>query len=276
MEHRTLSEKSFDTGEVLLNYAEGPDAGPPLVMLHGLTGWWHAWEPLLPQFTSNWHVNAVDLRGHGRSGRAGDHYLLSDYARDIAEFLKQRFVQPAVLMGHSLGALTALATAPLAPDHVRAVILVDPPLSLHNASIAIMPGAAAWFRQVYELVRSKPTLDEVIDQCRLMEPELDTASLLAMAENVYRTAAGTVAAALQDRLLEGMDLGYAAQQIKCPLLLMRGEWSRGAALRDEDADWFQTLAPRAQVVQIRQGGHIFLWGQPEVSFAHIHAFLRDV
>jgi hypothetical protein len=32
-----LSEKSFDTGELLLNYAEGPASGPPLALLHGLT-----------------------------------------------------------------------------------------------------------------------------------------------------------------------------------------------------------------------------------------------
>ena len=64
-----LSEKSFDTGELPLNYAEGPTSGPPLVLLHGLTGWWHAWEPCLPQLTPTWHVYAVDLRGHGQSGR---------------------------------------------------------------------------------------------------------------------------------------------------------------------------------------------------------------
>ncbi len=35
-----LVEKSFDTGEVVLNYAEGPDNGPPILFIHGITSNW--------------------------------------------------------------------------------------------------------------------------------------------------------------------------------------------------------------------------------------------
>ena len=35
-----LEEKNFDTGVVHLNYAEGPDSGPPLVLLHGRGDRW--------------------------------------------------------------------------------------------------------------------------------------------------------------------------------------------------------------------------------------------
>jgi pimeloyl-ACP methyl ester carboxylesterase len=269
-----LAENKFDTGELLLNYAEGPTSGPPLVLLHGLTGWWHSWEPVLPQLTADWHVYAVDLRGHGQSGRAGDHYLLSDYARDIAALLDQCVGQPAVLMGHSLGALTAMATAPLAPGRVRALVLVDPPLTTRNAPVSILPEAANWFRWVYETVQGGPTFDQVLERCRSMAPDLPPAELQGMAANLHGIAPGTVGVALQDRLLEGLDPDQVVRQIQCPVLLMRGDFSRGAAIRDEDATWFQTQSPHARIIQIPDGTHMFLWEQPETSLAHIHAFLQ--
>jgi pimeloyl-ACP methyl ester carboxylesterase len=51
-----LQERSFDTGSVTLNYAEGPAARPALVLLHGLTGSWQVWQAMLPYLTLNWHV----------------------------------------------------------------------------------------------------------------------------------------------------------------------------------------------------------------------------
>src|SRR4051794_30676963 len=112
-----LQEKSFDTGEVILNYAEGPKSGSPMVMQHGGTVSWQHYRPLLPALTKHWHVFALDLRGHGKSGRPADEqYFAVDYARDIAAFIRQQIDQPVILVGHSLGSLAVLATTSLVPD----------------------------------------------------------------------------------------------------------------------------------------------------------------
>src|SRR5215204_1375691 len=102
-----LTEKTFDTGELTLNYAEEDTAGEPLVMLHAAVSRWHGWMPVLTQLTADWHPYAFDLRGHGKSGRDGDHYHLNDYARDIVAFLRSEMHEPVVLMGHSLGGFTS-------------------------------------------------------------------------------------------------------------------------------------------------------------------------
>jgi pimeloyl-ACP methyl ester carboxylesterase len=77
-----LTEKTFDTGEVVINYAEGPPSGPPMVLLHGSTQRWQFWQFLLPNLTSRWQVYLLDLRGHGKSGRVANQYRLVDYTRD--------------------------------------------------------------------------------------------------------------------------------------------------------------------------------------------------
>ncbi|MFY9662418.1 MAG: alpha/beta fold hydrolase, partial [Terriglobales bacterium] len=76
--HPGLVERTFDIGEgqlaVRLNYAEGPAAGPPLVLLHGLGRRWQVFLPLIPALSMRWHIFAVDLRGHGKSSRVSRGY----------------------------------------------------------------------------------------------------------------------------------------------------------------------------------------------------------
>jgi pimeloyl-ACP methyl ester carboxylesterase len=79
-----LTEHSFDAGTVALNIAEGPDNGPPLVLLHGGSGRWQAWDPIIPDLIARWQLFAPDLRGHARSGRVTGRYAIRDYAGDIA------------------------------------------------------------------------------------------------------------------------------------------------------------------------------------------------
>src|SRR5687768_12837087 len=107
-----ISIHSFDTGEVTLSYAEGPDNGPPLLLLHGATARWQMHEPLMRALAEQWHVYACDLRGHGESGRAPEPgaYLMRDYVRDITSFIEKgpSGDEQVVLIGFSLGAMVSL------------------------------------------------------------------------------------------------------------------------------------------------------------------------
>ena len=167
-----LREKSFDTGELTLNYAEGPASGPPLLLLHGLTGWWQSFQPLIPRLTPTWQIYACDLRGHGKSGRVADRYRLTDYVQDIVTFLRQQIITPTILLGHSLGALTALGAAADLPQRVHALVLLDPRCltgtsvskrrpslkaglagcterrQRHNHTQTYLPGAGRWHRML--------------------------------------------------------------------------------------------------------------------------------
>src|SRR4030067_1162142 len=80
-----LVEKKFNTGEAILNYAEGPDAGPPLVFLHGLSDRWQFFLPVLTSLSNRWHVYAVDFRGHGSSSHTPP-YRYIDHIQDITAF----------------------------------------------------------------------------------------------------------------------------------------------------------------------------------------------
>src|SRR5690349_9239487 len=101
-------EQQFDTGRVRLNYATfvaAPDATPgaPIVLLHGGSARWQAGLPIIPGLTACGPVYALDLRGHGQSGRVPGCYTLRDYAADVITFLEGVVRAPAVLFGHSMG-----------------------------------------------------------------------------------------------------------------------------------------------------------------------------
>ena len=70
----------------------------------------------------------MDLRGHGRSGRAPGRYDLMEYVEDVEALIRHLGDEPAVVIGHSLGAMISIGLASEHPSLVRALVLEDPPL----------------------------------------------------------------------------------------------------------------------------------------------------
>ena len=77
-----IAEKIFNTGEVEINYAEGSESGPPLVLFHGFANRWQNFLSIMPHLALRWQVFALDSRGQGKSGRAPGHYLPGNYIAD--------------------------------------------------------------------------------------------------------------------------------------------------------------------------------------------------
>jgi pimeloyl-ACP methyl ester carboxylesterase len=103
-----ITEHDFDTGEVHLNYAEGPPNGPPLVLLHGLGRRWQVFLPLIPALSMRWHIFAPDFRGHGKSGRVVRGYQGTQYSEDVTRFLRERVPGNPIVFGHSLGGMVGM------------------------------------------------------------------------------------------------------------------------------------------------------------------------
>ena len=107
-----------------------------MVLLHGFgassSHWRHNAAPLTE---AGYRVYGLDLIGFGRSEQPGlDSHIRLDnrlWGRQLAAFLEQVVQQPAVLVGNSLGGLTALTTAAFHPEWVKAAVaapLPDPAL----------------------------------------------------------------------------------------------------------------------------------------------------
>lgn len=92
--------------------------GEPLVLVHGVGMNKAVWAPQIDAFAATHQVVAYDLLGHGGSRLPPSHPTLADYAGQLARLLDALGIACANLVGHSMGALVALAFATAQPDRV--------------------------------------------------------------------------------------------------------------------------------------------------------------
>lgn len=112
----------------VINYAEGPDHGEALLLIHGQTGAWDDYCSVLPELSKNWHVFAVDCYGHGASTHQEDKYYLNVIGDDLSWFIDEIIGKKTVVSGHSSGALIASYIAAYGSDLVEGAVLEDPPV----------------------------------------------------------------------------------------------------------------------------------------------------
>ena len=97
--------------------------GPTIVLVHGLGGTGLNWMPTARRLIAGHHVVMVDLPGHGESPLP-DPFSLDDVAESL-DGVMTRQPQGAVLVGHGMGALVAMAELRRHPDHVKGLVIID-------------------------------------------------------------------------------------------------------------------------------------------------------
>ena len=104
-----------------IHYLDWGTAGkPPLILLHGIGRVAHTFDHVAPHFAKNYHVIAVDMRGHGDSGwDPQGAYLVEDYAKDIEGLVEQLRLRNIVIWGNSTGGRVAQVFAGIAPGSRR-------------------------------------------------------------------------------------------------------------------------------------------------------------
>ncbi len=257
-----LTEKPFDTGEVALNVAEGANNGVPLVLLHGSTRWWREWEPVLPSLEPGWHVYALDLRGHGQSGRDGERYRLADYSRDVDAFVRRGVDQPVVLVGYSLGALVSIMVAAQSPERVRALILLDPPLYLRDGSRSLGGDTNEWFHFLRQILAVAPTYEAILSYMQAMQPESPVAQRETFARILSQLAPESLDVAIRNELVDSTAFLSALAQIGCPTLIIRADPTRGGLIPDEDAEFAREHIPDVTLATVANAAHHELLNDP--------------
>jgi len=113
-----------DRGSTYVVDLPGPNpAAPSLLLLHplgctGLLGWF----PSLEALTSRYRVVVMDQRWHGR-GICSDHFRLADCADDAAAVIDELGLDPAIVVGYSMGSVVAQMTWYRHPDLVDGLVL---------------------------------------------------------------------------------------------------------------------------------------------------------
>lgn len=300
--HPGITERTFGTGEVLLNYAEGPSNGPPLVLLHGLGRRWQVFLSLIPALSLRWRIFAPDLRGHGKSGHIARGYRGTQYAEDIALFLRDRVQEPAVVFGHSLGGMIGMWVASHHPELVRALILGDNMIVTHPPNRADdhaqaqnprlrNPMYTALFAGLRDLARKGGSVEAIADGIGKIIlpiagsddtitirqlPGNDEAYLLSWARCVQQADADAYEMTLDGSALEGWDGETVLHGISCSTLLLQGSTELGGLMSDGDVALATRLLPHHTHVRFRNLGHALFIQQPEPVLRAVTNFLESL
>ncbi|WP_030234782.1 alpha/beta fold hydrolase [Streptomyces sp. NRRL S-350] len=130
--------RTVDLPETTLAYrASGRPDGPPLVLLHALGERACDWDPVLPELAPGHRVYALDLRGHGDSGRPG-RYGLEEMRDDVLAFLDALGLDRVDLVGHSMGGAVAYLLAQAAPQRIGRLVLEEIP-ALYPRPASVVP-----------------------------------------------------------------------------------------------------------------------------------------
>jgi pimeloyl-ACP methyl ester carboxylesterase len=278
-----FTEELIPVGDLRLNVASGPRNGPPLWLLHGLIRRWQDFGPIIPGLTPRWTVRGHDHRGHGRSDRA-DSYHVPDYAADAAALLTD-LSEPAVLVGHSLGALLALDLAAKHPDRVAAAVLLDPPGGGFIARIAETPYAVIWGAMKPLAGGERPTPDIARALADIRVPtgkpgetarfgdQRDAAALRFVAGCLRAMDPAALAPAVEGGWLGGFDTLATAARVTCPVLLVAGDPRVGGMLPPADADPLAAALADCTRVELPGVGHLPHTQDPGATLTLLHAFL---
>jgi pimeloyl-ACP methyl ester carboxylesterase len=106
-------------------YYEIRGSGSPIVLGHSFLCSGEMWGPQLEPLAEHHQVLNLDLRGHGKSGRATGTFGMYDLVEDVLAVLDREGVRRAVWVGLSIGGMVALRAALVAKDRVSGLILLD-------------------------------------------------------------------------------------------------------------------------------------------------------
>jgi pimeloyl-ACP methyl ester carboxylesterase len=121
----------------------GPAYAPVVLLIHGTGAWSETWRPSMDALAAaGYRAVALDLPPFGYSERPlQPRYSKADQARRIIGVLDSLDVPRAILVGHSFGGGPTVEAALVAPDRVKALVLVDAALSIAEDNASPQPPA---------------------------------------------------------------------------------------------------------------------------------------
>ncbi len=245
-----------ETNGVSIHYLRTGGAKPPVVLLHGLMGSGACWTPLARALEGEFDVVMPDARGHGGSSAPPDG---PDTRRLGLELSRP------VLIGHSMGGMTAAVVASRGAGLLRGLIMVDPTfLSPERQREVHASDVAVQHRRALALEES-----ELIAQARARHPHrsLEIIELQAEARLKTRIEAFDV---LTPPNPEYRDLVSA---IDVPSLLVIGD---SPVVTLEMATELHSLNSRVRIEEIEDAGHGLPFEQPERLAEVVVSFLREL
>ncbi|HEX4491629.1 MAG TPA: alpha/beta hydrolase [Acidimicrobiia bacterium] len=246
-------------GDVKLAYETVGRGEPPIVFVHGWSCDRSFFSPQVEHFASRHAVASIDLHGHGESSRpepGAGRYSIDAFADDVLAVAADAGFERPVVIGHSMGGVTALACA-ARPGAVRAAVLVDP-----------APMVNAWVKEylagVVDNIETDTDGAYRTDFVGNMFLPTDTARRAEIIAGMSEMPCGPAAAAM--RGIIDFDSAAALGNVEVPLLTI------GSATASDQPAELRGACPTITIGQTVGAGHFNQLEVPDQVNAMIERF----
>ena len=234
-------------GRKLRHLRLGPDAGTPILLLHGYGADMSSWMFNQAALAEDRPVYALDLPGHGGSAKDVGEGSVQALTGIVLDYMDAAGIRQAHLVGHSLGGAIAVEIANVSPGRVAALTLIAPAGFGEEISGEFIEGfqaeiRARKLRPVLEMLVADPGLvstDMVEDVLKFKRLDGAQAALKKIAETNF--SGSTQRIALRGRLAN----------LKVPVQIVWGEGDRILPAKHAEG-----LPHNVKVTRISGAGHI--------------------
>ena len=262
----------LDGDGLRLHYLEWGErsASPTIVLLHHVSSHAHTWDNFARSISRDYHVLALDLRGHGDSQWARQGlYGTEHFASDVAALVDQLGLDQTILLGGSLGGRVALVYAAQHPQKVAALIMED-------VGAVRPPNISQTFAA--RLAAGDPEFDSVEQWATQLRGRNERASdevFLHLARHGTKRLPNRLLGLKRDqatlRDLVSLELWDYVAQVRAPFMLMIG--SESEIVGEDQQQRFLELVPLIRIEHIAEAGHLIVHDQPAVFERTIREFL---
>ena len=144
---KTLEESVPSKDGVIVSYEVRGCGDIAIIFIHGWCSNRSFWNEQLDTLSQIYKTIAIDLPGHGESGRNRKKWSISSFADDVESVIQHQKLDHFVLIGHSMGGLVALEVAPRLQDKVIGLIAIE---SISNVDSVVAPEAMEPFYAALE------------------------------------------------------------------------------------------------------------------------------
>lgn len=272
------AQESFATiNNLKLRYLDwGSEGKPAMVCLHGHTGQATVWDEFAQAMSSNYHVYALDQRGHGGSQRSATGYDRDRFVEDLAAFMDAMSLDKATLVGSSMGGWNSLLYTPDHQERVERVIIVDIAPETNPQAIATqrdrrptpmefasLEAAFAWAREGNPWATDTRLRKDIADRTK----QRDDGTWTWKADPLLFTTP------LTDMEDPDSVARYwrSFEAVRCPVLEVRGKGS--PTVSEQTLERMKAANPLFSYVDVEKAGHVVPVDRPQEFIAATRLFL---
>jgi pimeloyl-ACP methyl ester carboxylesterase len=265
----------------------GTNGKPALLLVHGGLDHARSWDATARALRDDYHVYALDLRGHGNSAWApGALYSIAEHVLDLSALADIINGFPITIIGHSLGGILTLIYSGIYPDRVKKVVAIEGlgPPPTHRVHKPASQRYREWIEEVrkaeHRTQHSYPTLAEAVARMKEANPFLtDAVAEHLTLHGTNWNADGSIIWKFDNyaRIFApyGLNIDDAKEvlsHITCPTLLF---WGRKSWAQDPEIDGRASVIRDHRLIKVDNAGHWVHHDQYDLFLRETKKFLAE-